>query len=153
LEWVFCWGVFLGGVALIVFCFIYPIRTPENELTIVDGKPSDATLTTVTSRGAKHYTIKFSVDGYKTEYGSSQIKYDEVLAAVRAGQPLRIWVSTKQETLFPRAGWVPLYGLQIGDIVVLTYQEVVASEEEKGIIIFICPGVVLFVASVVSSYP
>ena len=59
-----------------------------------------------------------------------------------------MWVSTKQETLFPRNGWVPLYGLKRGDKVILTYKDVVSFEERDGGIAFVCPGVLLFLALV-----
>src|SRR5262249_2935961 len=72
--------------------------------------------------------LKFTVGGFRTEYSSSRPRYLEVLAAVRSGQPVRAWVSTKQETLFPRKGWVRLYKLSTADGEVRDYDTGVADK-------------------------
>ena len=139
---------------MLVFCLRYPIRTPENELTMVEGNPVDAKLTTFTRRGTDTFVVGFTINGFHTEYSSKDPQYDEVLAAVKNGGPLKMWVSTKQETLFPRNGWVPLYGLKRGDKVILTYKDVVSFEERDGgialsapVSFYSCAGGLLFLLS------
>src|SRR5262249_5827639 len=67
--------------------------------------------------------------GYHTGYSSTRSRYAVVLAAVTGGEPVRVWVSTKRETLLPRRGWVPLYKLSANGRAVLEYKTGVA---EKG---------------------
>lgn len=128
-EWLLSIGIVCLGLAILGIHFFSAIRgtTPEQELTPAEGVASDVTITAVPGR-APVQVLKFTIGGYRTEYASDRPKYDEVKSAVASGQPLRAWVSTKQETVFPRAGWVPLYKLSAGDKPILEYGDVIAHE-------------------------
>src|SRR6266540_2098866 len=81
--------------------------------------------------GCGAFVLKFTVGGFRTEYSSKRPRYEEILAAVRGGQPVQAWVSTKQETLFPRRGWVPLYKLRLDGKIVLDYDTTVAEKADR----------------------
>jgi hypothetical protein len=123
-------GVFILGTQ--VFSFLYG-TTPEDEFSCVEGLPSDVEL--IQSRNAWGPTgevLQFTVGGYRTEYPSGHPKYQEVVEAVTSGDPVQVWVSTRQETVFPRKGWVPLYKLNAGIRSILTYPEVTSHQSEGG---------------------
>jgi hypothetical protein len=137
LEWLFCGAFFIVGcgfLGLHVFHRLYG-TTPEDDLTLAEGVVHDVTL----SHGRYASYLKFTVAGYRTEYSSDHPKFKEVLFAAQSGAPVQIWVSTKQETLFPRQGWVPLYKLSAGGIPVLTYFDVVShTRSQDGRFLFFC---------------
>jgi len=129
-DWMCCIGALSFGIYLLGF-FEFHRRhgtTPENELTLVEGVPRDVTVSG--SRGAKTEIITFAVDRYHTEYRGNRPKYREVHSAIDSGERLTVWISTKRETILPRQDWVPLYKLSVGDRQILTYDEVVAANEE-----------------------
>lgn len=146
IEWLFCLGLFFAGIgigSLLVFVH-YHGTTPEEELTLVEGVPTDVELTRQTGqRGDTAYFLTFKVGEYFTEYSSLDPRFDDVLSAVRADVPLRVWVSTKQETVFPRRGRVPLYKLSTADKMVLTYPEVVGRKANRTGSILILGGTIL----------
>jgi hypothetical protein len=133
-TWAFCIGVLLFGVGAL--CLYVHIRTigiaPESQLTLVEGVPSDAQLSTFHGRyGAKTDTLRFKVGGYLAVYSSDDPKFNDVLEVVKARDRVRAWVSTRRETLLPREGWVPLYKLSRGDEEILTYSDVVDHEMKQ----------------------
>ncbi len=146
LNWLFCIVVLLVGVVslgLYTFSSLYG-TTAENELTLVTGVAKNVRLTEIPGRfGAKSQVATFSVGNYQTEYGSGSPKYDAVLAAIRSGKPVQLWVSTKKETLFPRAGWVPLYKLSMQGEPVVTYAEVIENKEDDSQSTLIVGGALL----------
>ena len=124
---------------------IYRGTTPEDELTLAEGVPDGLKV----SYGKGTTYLKFSVDGYRTEYSSDRPRFTEVNAAVGGNVPVKMWVSTKQETIFPRDGWVPLYKMSRDGIPVLSYQQTVATHSySTGLII----GAVMIVFSVIGIY-
>jgi len=133
IEWLFCIGVLLVGLGLLgidIFARVYG-TTPEAELTLAEGIPDNIEISYVSGRfGGRTYILKFGVAGYRTEYPSDSPKYQRVLKAVQSGKVLRIWVSTKRETLFRRQGWAPLYKLSLGDEPVLYYAEVITHNKQ-----------------------
>lgn len=132
ISWVFCSALFLFGIFCLCMSF-WDGTTLEDELSFAEGVPTDVTLTLVKGRyGHKHYTLKFSVADYRTEFGSDSPKYEEVLSAVTSKVPVEIGVSTRQETLFPRAGWVPLYKMSVNGKPILTYSDVIDNKAERG---------------------
>ena len=138
-----CLGFLLFGVG-IFWLSVFSSKTPENELTLAEGVPSEVSVTHL-NLGRKHSTdvLHFSVGGYRTEYGSKSPKFQEVLEAVRREDPIQIWVSTKQETLFARSGWVPLYKMSVQGKLVLTYSDVMEKDSEGSLSSWICGGFIL----------
>ena len=135
-DWSVAVGLLVLGLATIgLDCFnrLYG-TTPEAELTLVEGRPGDASLSRVSgSNGASTDYLRFRVGGFRTIYASDLPGYPEVASAVERGGPVRIWVSTRRETVFLRAGWVPLYRMESGGKPIVTYDEVVASKAaERG---------------------
>jgi hypothetical protein len=65
----------LGGGFLGIYVFdrLYG-TTPENELTLAEGVPTEVKKTQITGR-VTTYFLKFTVAGYRTEYASDQPKY------------------------------------------------------------------------------
>jgi hypothetical protein len=128
-EWLFCFVILSVGVCLIgLYLFTSSFgTTPEADLTLAEGVASDIKVVQLPGGGGTAEVLKFTVAGYHTEYSSYRPKYQGVLTAVRSGRPIRVWVSAKQETLFPRQGWVPLYKLNVGDSPVLGYSDVVGD--------------------------
>jgi hypothetical protein len=150
LDWLFCVGILLlggGFLGIYVFSRLYG-TTPENELTLAEGQPTNIELSQLTgSYGARTDYLKFAVAQYRTEYASDQPKYQEVLSAVQSGEPIQVWVSTKQETVFPRQGWVPLYKLSFEGRAILTYSEVVADKSQGSRAVLIGGSVVLAIGT------
>ena len=146
LVWLIYLGFVLSGVALFgLFVFVHFYgTTPEEELTLVEGIPHDVSGTRL-NLGRRHSTdvLHFSVGDHRTEYGSKDPKFEEVLEAVTRGEPIQIWVSTKQETVFPRAGWVPLYKMSVQSRPVLTYSESVDPDTATPVGGMLCGGFVL----------
>jgi hypothetical protein len=133
IKWLFCIGLLLVGLSslsILIFARVYGTTT-EADLTLVEGIPDKIEMSFVPRRyGARTDILKFSVAGYRTEYSSDSPKYQRVLNAVQSGKVLRIWVSTKRETIFRRQGWVPLYKMSIGDEPLLNYGDVIAHNAE-----------------------
>jgi hypothetical protein len=129
-HWLFCVGILLlGGGILGLYVFNrLSGTTPDNELTFAEGVAEDVILSQGAGRAGSTFYLHFSVGPYRTVYTSDQPKYWEVESAVQSRKPIRVWVSMRQETLFPRQGWVPLYKLSVGDRPVLTYSEAVAQK-------------------------
>jgi hypothetical protein len=126
--------------------------TPENELTLVEGVPEDVALTEQAIRGRRPARfLKFTVGGYRTEYSEYRPRFEGVAEAVQSGRPLRVWVSTRRETLFPRAGWVPLYKMSVDEHNVLAYADV-AGEQEGGNHLFLIPAAILIAAGAWGGY-
>jgi hypothetical protein len=153
-EWVVCIAILMAGLGILgvyVFASAHG-TTPENELTEIEGEPSNVQMSEVFGRyGSRTEFLKFTVAGYQTEYGSNRPHYQEVLNAVQGDEALHIWVSTKQETLFPRQGWVPLYKMRVGDKVILTYNDTV-SHEKGGAFAALVVGCVVSAAGAAGVY-
>jgi hypothetical protein len=141
LAWVFVVAVFLIGLAAVGAYFWTSAHgtTPESELTLAEGLPQDVRMAGNARLG---YTLQFTVGGYRTEYGDNAPQFKEVVAAVESGRPVRIWVSTRRETLIPRQGWVPLYQLVVDDQRVLSYDDAVGHTQDMGRSMLIVGGVV-----------
>jgi hypothetical protein len=147
LKWLFHITIMLvGAVFLGLFLFHHFFgTTPEDELTLAEGVPSDVERSQSTGRGGHTtYFVYFTVGEYRTEYGSNDPKYHDVSAAVASGYPIQIWVSTRQETLFRLTNLVPLYKVQYGNRPILTYSEVVANRSDKSWPVLIV-GAALFI--------
>jgi hypothetical protein len=127
-EWLFCIGILVVGIALLAVYLLDSSSgtTPEEDLTLVEGVATEVRTSSVSGSEI----LEFKVAGHQTEYASDRPKYEQVLVAVGSGQPVRVWISTRQETLFPRQGWVPLYKMSVGDQPVLEYAEVVGHKAE-----------------------
>src|SRR5262245_7042447 len=136
IDWVGCGAIVLAGAAVLGLYVFDRLQgtTPAEELTQVEGGPEDVTLT---SHGDTA-SLKFTVGGFRTEYSSNSPRYEQVLAAVRSGQPVRAWISTKQETLLPRHGWVPLYKLSVGDEEVLDYAATTGDRGSWRVLVLAC---------------
>jgi len=126
IDWIGCGAIALVGVALLGCSLFTRLRgiTPEDELTLAEGVPEEVTVE-IGEQGTAH--LDFTVAGFRIKYSSTDPRYADVLAAVQSGQPVRAWVSTRQETLFPRKGWVPLYKLSTADGEALDYDSVAAD--------------------------
>jgi hypothetical protein len=134
LEWLVCGAGMLLGVGILGIYASGRLAgsTPENQLTRAEGVPSDVKLTQLSGRyGAKTSILTFTIAGYRTEYASDQPGYQAVFSAIKSAKPLCVWVSTRQETLFPRQGLSPLYKLSVGNEPVLTFAEV-SAHHSKG---------------------
>ena len=135
-EWLLCSGILAVGIGLtgiFAFASIYG-TTPEEELTEVEGVPTDIRVTSDSGRsGNTAYFLNFTVAGHRTEYASTSPNYEKVLAAVKSGDQVHVWVSTKQETLFPRKGWVPLYKMSVGAKPILSYSEIVEHKVDGSV--------------------
>jgi hypothetical protein len=122
------------GCALLAFS-VFDRRngtTPEPELTVVQGVPYNVEWSEVTGRGGSRTRfLHFNVGEHRTTYSQSDPKFDDVAAAITSGHPVRAWVSTRQETIFPRQGWVPLYQLSLGQWQVLAYADTIARRAEQ----------------------
>jgi hypothetical protein len=139
-----------GAAIIVVYVFNHLYgTTPEEELTPAEGVPTAVEFTKVPRRGAEFiHIISFKIGSFTTEYASDRPKYDEVVAAVESGDPIRVWISTKRETLFAREGWVPLYKLEHRGKTVLDYQTTVAHKSEgKGGMLW-CAGLVIVMGAV-----
>lgn len=151
ISWLFCSGILLLGllgISLGVFGTLYG-TTPEDELTLAEGVPDDVSVSYVTGRyGHRHYTLRFTVGGYRTEYGSASPHYEDVLAAVGSGDSIQVGVSTKRETVFARQGWVPLYKLSVAGRPVLSYSEVVGDSSNSSTNVLLGSGFLLWVGMV-----
>jgi hypothetical protein len=122
----------VGSLGTYVFILLYGV-TPENQLTIVEGFPTDVKL----SRYRRHQHVTFTVDGIRTEYSSERPHYEDLMRALESREPVRAWVSTKRETLFERDGWVPLYKMGHRGRLIIRYQDVVAYHEEGSMSVLI----------------
>lgn len=134
-EWLFCIVILAVGITVVgasIFTRQYG-TTPESELTKVEGVPADVELTHVTRRTITSF-LKFRIAQHRIEWTSDEPKFKEIVDAVQSGEPVTVWISTKQETLRPVQGRVPLYKLSVEDKPVLDYSEVVAHKTEKSII-------------------
>jgi len=133
LEWILCGAFFCLGL-FVVFVWVFSNIngiTAEKDLTLAQGVPEDATETMLSGRnGSKTYFVKFNVKEFHTEYSSDDAHYAEVLAAVKSEKPLKVWVSTKQETLLPRQGWVPLYKLESSGKTIVAYEDTVKTSKK-----------------------
>ncbi len=143
---------FLLGGAVMIVTSLYVLldwgTTAEEDLTLAEGVATDIEVRQSRIRNDDRHYLYFTVAGYRTEYASYQRNFAALRRAVESGQPMQIWVSTKQETVFPRNGWVPLYKASIRGEPILTYAEVVA-EKKAGpvggpitILVLGCVGVV-----------
>jgi hypothetical protein len=129
-----CGSMLLLGL-LVLGLYLRQLRygtTPEAELTLARGTPI---LERLSKSGDGDLYLKFSVAGYRTEYSSRDPNFEEVLDLVQKARPLRVWVSTKGETLFERDGWVPLYKLAEGDRMVVEYESVVARKSAASLLV------------------
>src|SRR3974390_1721853 len=149
-EWLFCLAILLIGMGMLgmyVFHSLYG-TTPEYELTKVEGVATAVEISEYIGRyGARTEFLKFSVSGYKTEYSSSRPNYQQVLDAVQGDEKLQLWVSTKQETLFPRQGWVPLYKMCVGDDVVLSYDAALSRDKGGAFAVLVVGSVLLAIGT------
>jgi hypothetical protein len=129
-EWLFCLAVLFVGL---FFLFVYEFNrqhgtTAEDDLTLAEGVADPVLL----PQSGKTQSLLFTVAGLNTDYASDRPHFAAVLAAVQSGKPIRIWISTRQETLVPRSkNWATLYKLSVGDRPVLRYAEVV-EHQQKG---------------------
>jgi hypothetical protein len=133
-DWVYCAVIPMVGAGLIVFGALTwnTHVTPENELALGEGVASDVTVTHYWGpRGGSFDGLKFTIGGYRIEYGSRDPNYEQVRAAVQSGQPLRAWVSPRQASTIGRPSIVPLYKMSRGELVVLDYATT-AAERAKG---------------------
>jgi hypothetical protein len=138
----------VGSLGLYAFASSWG-TTPEGELTLAEGVGKNVRQTTISSRYGETYVLHFTVGPYATEYASDRPEYEGVRAAVESGEPIRVWVSTKRETLFERQGWVPLYKVEHGGSLVLRYASVV-DEHRKGEQAILIVGSALTVVGVVA---
>ena len=125
IDWIVCSVVFVIGLILLgleVFSDLYG-TTPESELTTVEGSASEAQVSRI--EGTSY--VRFTVNHQTVDYSSDMPGYTKVVEAIKSATPMSLGISTKQETLFPRDGWVPLYTLAIGAEVLLTYQDTVGK--------------------------
>jgi hypothetical protein len=126
-DWSVCFIPILLGLGLL---YAYAFNrlagsTPEQDLTLAEGVPVSVELSRLPQRyGNSVQLLEFSIDSFRMEYGSDAPKFREVVSAVTSGKPVRVWVSTKQETLVSRPGFVPLYKLSVGEKPILTYRDV-----------------------------
>lgn len=130
IDWAVCAVFFILGLFFLAvgeFGRRYG-TTPKQELTLVTGRATNATLSEVRGRyGQVTNFLHFTVEGQTTELGSDLPGFQKILQAVRSGTTMTIGVSTRRETLFPRKGWVPLYSLAIGSEPVVTYEDTVTK--------------------------
>lgn len=139
-------AVILVGLAILSIYLHHLLfgTTPEDELTLLEGVPQEVSLKVMSGRGgSESHFLRFSVSGTKTEYSSSQPKYKKVLEVIERRESVRVWVSTKRETVLPRNNWVPLYKLEHQNILILDYATTVANMRETGESVPICGLVVL----------
>jgi hypothetical protein len=145
-----CAGLLLGVAFLLLAAVLAAIfaysrlygTTPEEELTLVEGLPSNIQHSAVSTRGPTTHYLKFTIGSFATEYSSTRPHYQDVFGAVDSGEPIRVWVSTKRETVFERDGWVPLYKMEHRGRMILDYETTVAHQKEEGdAASFVCPGV------------
>src|SRR5262249_2010291 len=129
-DWLVCTAILLVGLFLAGLYIHIRLQgmTTEDELTLVEGIPGDVTITEQ-PQGVPS-GVEFDLAGYSAQYSSDGPRFEEGLATVQSGQPLRMWVSTRQEAIVRHEGRVPLYKLTVGNRVVLTYDEVIAHEWE-----------------------
>ena len=148
IEWIGCIAMLLAGLSVLgigLFAHLYG-TTAESELTLVEGVPVDVKVSEIPRRrGANARVLKFTVSGQPTQYSDDAPNFGAVLAAANGGVPVQLWVSTKQETVFPRSGWAPIYKLRVDGRQVLSYSEVVGRKPEQLQSVLILGGV-LFVA-------
>jgi hypothetical protein len=130
IDWLVCIiPILLGLGAIWAYAFNRLAgSTPEKDLTEATGVPADVQLKRPPQRiGQNLQILEFSVNAFRMEYGSDRPKFREiqnaVTGAVTNAEPIRVWVSTKMETLVSRPGFVPLYKVNVGDQPILTYRE------------------------------
>jgi hypothetical protein len=144
LEWSISIASVLVGMVVFgtyIFCRVFGV-TPEDELTLAAGVPGDVTITGVSGGyGAKSPCLHFTVAGYRMIYCSGEPNYEEIQSAVESCVPVRAWVSTKQETVFSRQDWVPLYKLSTRRKTCLTYTETVDQKSYKSTAGLLCGGI------------
>lgn len=81
------------------------------------------------------------------DYSSDLPSFEQVVDAIRRGTVMKIGVSTKRETLFPRNGWVALYSLSIDQKPILTYEHTVTKGYRGSNAAFIVAGVLLAIST------
>src|SRR5262245_28385540 len=116
-DWIGCAAILVLGIWLIGQYWSIKLHgtTAETDLTLAEGVPTDVRESrSQTQGGFTTDYLYFTVAGYETSYSRDMPKYAEIRRAVKNGQELRAWVSTKQETAVPRSGPVPLYKVSIG---------------------------------------
>jgi hypothetical protein len=102
----------------------------EGDLTVAQGVAYDAReVRPQVGDRTRLCVVEFSIDGHATEYASDRPGYDEVLAAVAGGKPMRVWVSTRRETLFEPER-LQLYQLDLGRRRIVSYAQTVARHEK-----------------------
>jgi len=135
-------------IYLHVFVKLYGV-TKEPDLTLAQGVPTEVSIETIHGRYDSHIDeLGFRVGGYHTEYSSDDPHYDDVLAAVQDGSGIKVWVSTKQETVFPRHDYVPIYKFGVGDKLIVSYQETI-EKNRKGSDAMLIVGMALIACGVV----
>jgi hypothetical protein len=141
IAWLMGVGLTLASTCIFGLSFFVLLcgTTPEEHLTVAEGVPMDVTESVKKTGQYLH----FSVAGHRTEYSSHDARYAEISAAAKLGVPVRIWVSTKQETLFPRQGWVPLYKFELDERPILTYAETVERKQKAPWGLLACGSVLL----------
>jgi hypothetical protein len=137
LEWL-AWSAAtllgLGLMGVVLWNIAYGL-TPENDLTLVEGEPSDVDLS--------ERQVRFTVAGHRIEYSRDGRPPVAVVGAALSGRPVRAWVSTRRENLLRRDGPLPLYKLSVGDRAVLSYAEAAEAKSRVPPALPICSGLAL----------
>jgi hypothetical protein len=129
LEWLVCLGAIAVGAAILGVSLSGGLSrsTPEDELASAEGVPTNVRE----FRTVRAHFVSFTVGGYSMEYDGAAPKFQEVLTAVQSKQPIRVWVSKKNEALIPIGSQVTLYKLRAANRPILSYSEVV-GQRAKG---------------------
>lgn len=144
-DWLFCIGLFVVGLGCLGVAEFGRRHgtTPEDQLTVVTGRATNATSSSF--QGTTY--LRFTIQDQTVDYSSDLPSFERVVDAIRRGTSMTIGVSTKRETLFPRDGWVALYSLSINDKPVLTYDHTVTKGYRGSNTTFIVAGVLLAIST------
>jgi hypothetical protein len=116
--------------------------TPEDELTIVDGVPTDVEYSTlqVTRRSRLTHHVKFTIDGARIQYDSSRPHYEELIQALQSQEPIKAWIATERTSPFnlDQVRLMHLYKMEHRGQMILNYQEIVSLDEEESMALLIC---------------
>jgi len=137
LEWLFSFGIVLFGL-LILGCQFLPGTTPENELTFVEGVPSNVMVTKVSSlTKGQRSIVECTLAPYHFEWASGDPHYDEIYSVLANRGPIQAWVSTKREraVLNLDSARVRLYKLRAGGRQILSYSEAAGSYDSNALLI------------------
>lgn len=133
----------LGALSLAWYFFSGPDLVSENELTLVEGTPSNVKVWARRKRAGSIECMKFSVGGYETYISEYHPKYEAVRSAVQGGGPLKVWLETKQKYTDNER---PLYKLMAGSRMIVTHDDT-AQEKSQGHHSRLVVGIALMVMS------